>query len=227
MDEDLTNSSKPTGPTGGGQEGECVPVPRKVLHDVNNLLTSIHSGIDLALAGDLPDNLRMFLREAQTSARRGAQLLNACRQRHSEGTVRKEVVARPVETESLEGHEHILIADDEHGFRMLMRAVLAYRGYRITEAADGGEALEKLNTTNPPVDLVILDISMPVKSGWEVLPIVREKFPKLPALMLSGDVNFCSQAPEEGKELTAYLAKPFDNIDLLRLVRRMLNLAKR
>ena len=196
------------------------------LHDVNNLLTSIHSGIDLALAGDLPEDLRMFLREAQTSARRGAQLLNACRQRHSEGAVRRELVTRAVEAESLEGAEHILIADDEHGFRMLMRAVLAYRGYRITEAADGGEAVAKIHTVNPPVDLVILDISMPVKSGWEVLPLVREKFPNLPALMLSGDVNFCSQAPEDSKDLTAYLAKPFDNIDLLRVVRRLLNLSK-
>lgn len=226
MDKELTNSPGQPNVPAGGQE-ESVPVPRKVLHDVNNLLTSIHSGIDLALAGDLPEDLRMFLHEAQSSARRGAQLLNACRQRHSEGSVRRELVTRPVEAESLEGNEHILIADDEHGFRMLMRAVLAYRGYRITEAADGGEALAKLDTINPPVDLVILDISMPVKSGWEVLPIVREKFPNLPALMLSGDVNFCSQAPEEGKELTAYLAKPFDNIDLLRVVRRMLNLAKR
>ncbi len=217
---------------GGHSEAGHVPVPRQVLHDVNNLLTSIHSGIDLALTGELPANLRAFLHEAQNSARKGAQLLNACRQRHSEapaapgGACQEPAQKSALEPECLEGNERILIADDQHGFRMLLRAVLAYRGYQVAEAVNGEEAACMVAAADPPFSLVILDVGMPIKGGLEVLPSMRERFPNLPALVLSGSVDFYTVHPEGGRSLTAFLAKPFDNIELLRTVRRLLDLAK-
>lgn len=61
----------------------------------------------------------------------------------------------------------ILVADDEADNRAIMSAVLAASGYRVIEAANGEEAVARAALEHP--DLILLDMAMPVMSGWEAV----------------------------------------------------------
>src|SRR5206468_1339368 len=79
--------------------------------------------------------------------------------------------------ESLEGREAILLVDDEEMVRLVARAILGYRGYTITEAVDGEEALQKYRETPGGFDLVLLDLHMPKLNGWDTLARLRQLDP--------------------------------------------------
>src|SRR5690348_2403183 len=79
----------------------------------------------------------------------------------------------------------IAIADDHPIVREGLKQVLAKNAdfSVVMEAADGQEVLEKLRKN--AVDLLLLDISMPVRNGMDILKQLRSKWPKLPILILS------------------------------------------
>jgi PAS domain S-box-containing protein len=123
---------------------------------------------------------------------------------------------------SMEGKERILVVDDEELVRLVTKAVLAYRGYQIVEAEDGEDAVQKYERAPVPFDLVLMDMHMPRLNGHEALCRIREINPRAKAVILSGGVH----EPEEyiGHEKhVAFLHKPFENQELLRVVRRMLD----
>ncbi len=126
--------------------------------------------------------------------------------------------------QSLEGKETILVADDEEMVRLVVRAVLSYRGYTILEATNGEEAVAKFQSAAPPIDLAILDVDMPKLDGWKTLAQLRQLNPRARAILFSGAPTEEASAPPALLEGTQFLAKPFDNHDLLRLVRATLNL---
>lgn len=76
--------------------------------------------------------------------------------------------------------KQILIADDEPRMRKLVSDLLKKEGFNTTEAKDGGEALKRFHE-NPQIDLVIIDVMMPVYDGWTVCREIRKvaKIPKL------------------------------------------------
>jgi CheY-like chemotaxis protein len=140
-----------------------------------------------------------------------------------------EAVAAPkrlpgTDTRSLEGKERVLVVDDEELVRLVTKAVLAYRGYQVTEAGDGKEAVEKYAAAAGAFDLVLMDLHMPRLNGFEALKRIRELNPRAKAIVLSGGVH----EPEDRPALldnVAFLHKPFENQELLRQVRRMLDTA--
>jgi len=71
----------------------------------------------------------------------------------------------------------ILVADDEEDVRLLLRLQLEARGHTVTEAADGNEALEQCRA-DPP-DGVVLDLLMPNRNGFEVIPVLRADHPEV------------------------------------------------
>jgi len=120
---------------------------------------------------------------------------------------------------------HVLIADDEEGFRF--GAVLALRraGYRVSEAGDGGEALGKIlsaRDSDDPVRLVVTDIRMPVMSGIELIDALRERGvdAALCAITCFGDGDLVSRLAAKG--CTEYLEKPFSPEDLVGRIRSIL-----
>jgi DNA-binding NarL/FixJ family response regulator len=83
----------------------------------------------------------------------------------------------------------ILVVDDHNIFRVSLIGVLKsiYTTYDFEEAGNGSEALEKLKSSK--VDLVFLDVSMPIMNGYEVCKFIRQNYPTLPIIMLTQFYN--------------------------------------
>ncbi|RMF28596.1 MAG: response regulator, partial [Chloroflexi bacterium] len=117
------------------------------------------------------------------------------------------------------GTKTILVADDEANIRELLRQELTEAGYRVIEAADGPEALEKARRERP--DLIILDVMMPGVSGFDVTSVLKadEQTQEIPILILS-----IIEDRERGLRLgaDAYLTKPVEVNALLTTIARLL-----
>ncbi len=79
----------------------------------------------------------------------------------------------------------VLFVDDEPAVRTTSAAVLEAAGYEVLTSADGLEALNALDEALP--DLIISDLRMPNMSGFEFLAVVRNRFPQIPTIALSGE----------------------------------------
>jgi DNA-binding response OmpR family regulator len=116
----------------------------------------------------------------------------------------------------------VLIVDDEPMTRNLLRMMLSYAGYRIYEAEDGLDALEKIRQYTP--DIVILDVMMPNMDGIDVCKQIRQdkSTAELPVIMLSAYTQ--PTAVEAGLAAGAdkYLTKPIARKVLLEHVEALL-----
>ena len=101
----------------------------------------------------------------------------------------------------------ILVADDESRMRKLVSDFLSKKGYKIIEAADGAEAVDKFFEIKD-IALVITDAMMPKMDGWEVLKEIRE-YSKVPVIMLTAKGEERDEL--QGFDLGAdeYISKPF------------------
>jgi two-component system nitrogen regulation response regulator NtrX len=79
----------------------------------------------------------------------------------------------------------ILIVDDEEAIRRSLSGILADEGFDTATAADGPAAVVAMGE-EPPPDLVLLEIAMPGRDGVEILAELRERWPELPVVMMSG-----------------------------------------
>lgn len=117
----------------------------------------------------------------------------------------------------------ILIAENEANNRLLMEQILRMHGYQCFTASNGLEVLDLLN--HHRVDCVLIDLSMPVLDGYRTTELIRQR-PDCEDLPV---VAVTAHAMSEDRDLalnsgcTDYLAKPFRQQDLLRIVARMLH----
>lgn len=113
----------------------------------------------------------------------------------------------------------ILVVDDDHRMRRLLRLNLENTGYKVETAEDGASALE-LAEMNPP-DLILLDLMMPVMDGFTFLKRLRE-FSEVPVILLTARND--ERDKVEGLDLGAddYLTKPFGPAEMLARVRAVL-----
>ena len=120
--------------------------------------------------------------------------------------------------------EKILIVDDESRMRKLIRDFLEREGYKIIEAADGVEALERFYE-DKEISLIILDVMMPRMDGWQVCKEVRQNS-KVPIMMLTARAE--EQNELKGFELGVdeYISKPFSPKILVARVGALLKRAK-
>jgi DNA-binding response OmpR family regulator len=102
----------------------------------------------------------------------------------------------------------VLVADDEPHIRAVVRAYLEREGYEVVEAADGEAALEAARTGG--LDLLILDVMLPGRSGFDVLRSVRGEGSAVGVLMLTARDDVIDRVA--GLELGAddYVTKPFE-----------------
>jgi two-component system, OmpR family, response regulator MprA len=118
----------------------------------------------------------------------------------------------------------ILVVDDERAVRDSLRRALELQGYEVDLAADGAEALARLES-NGQVDAVLLDILMPVMDGIEVCRQIRRSGNPVPVLMLTARDAVGDRV--EGLDAGAddYVVKPFALEELLARVRALLRRA--
>ncbi|UOQ44793.1 response regulator transcription factor [Halobacillus salinarum] len=115
----------------------------------------------------------------------------------------------------------ILIVDDDPNIRELVRLVLSRDGFHLLEAADGREALEKLETEK--IDLIILDIMMPNVDGWELCREIRRYYPEnLPILMLTAKGETSQKVKGFDLGTDDYMVKPFASAELAARVKALL-----
>lgn len=100
-----------------------------------------------------------------------------------------------------------LVVDDERDLREVIAEVLAAEGYDVSTAANGREALDQARTASP--DIMLLDLMMPVMSGWEVVQVMKsdDRLRSIPIVVISAH-----PAPPDGIPV---VAKPFQIEDLL------------
>ncbi|HEY6010016.1 MAG TPA: ATP-binding protein, partial [Nitrospirota bacterium] len=121
------------------------------------------------------------------------------------------------------GTETIFLAEDEESVRSLMQQTLEEYGYRVITARDGQDALDTFAARAAEIDLVILDVIMPKKSGKEVYAAVRAARPEMDVLFISGytaDIITRKGIVEEGFQL---MSKPLNPPALLRKIRELLD----
>jgi len=81
----------------------------------------------------------------------------------------------------------ILLADDDEKIRKALGSVLAERGYRVTTASNGLEALDRMEVAAP--DLVITDYQMPEMDGLALLKAVRRRHPDTPVVLMTARLD--------------------------------------
>ena len=110
----------------------------------------------------------------------------------------------------------ILVVDDASLVRLYYRTTLERGGFRVEEALNGLEALEKLQTVKP--DLLIVDVNMPQMDGFTFLQTLRLKEPPLgaiPALVTSTESADADFAAARAAGANYYLVKPIDGKTLV------------
>jgi putative two-component system response regulator len=120
--------------------------------------------------------------------------------------------------------ETVLLVDDEDSIRYSIARKLMKVGYNCEQACNAEQALAKLRQN--PVDMAILDIIMPGKSGLELLPEIRENYPDIAVVMATAvvDPKVIIQCMKEGAQ--DYLTKPFSLDEILQCVDRVLRKRK-
>ena len=118
---------------------------------------------------------------------------------------------------------HILIIDDDDALRETVRKILVMAGHTVVQAAEGEEGIKIFREGS--VDLVVTDIVMPGKEGIETILELREEFPDLPILAISGGTSVDRDGPlidAEAFGANACLAKPFGVSEFQDTVERLL-----
>ena len=112
---------------------------------------------------------------------------------------------------------HVLVVDDEPDIRATVAAMLEIEGYDVAEAANGADALARVEERVPDVSL--LDMRMPILDGWGFARAIAAQGLHLPILVITAAQDAGRWADEIGAE--GFLAKPFELMDLLEAVERL------
>ncbi|HWL15219.1 MAG TPA: ATP-binding protein, partial [Opitutus sp.] len=121
------------------------------------------------------------------------------------------------------GSESLLVVDDETSLRALLSAALTRKGYRVTTAATGLEAIETIGDTNQKLDAVLLDLNMPGTNGVQVLKVLRACRPDLPVLVISGHITPDVRTEFQQLNQREFLQKPYRLDEVGRRLRALLD----
>jgi CheY-like chemotaxis protein len=112
----------------------------------------------------------------------------------------------------------VLIIDDDEAVRESMKKILERETYEVLLAADGQVALEQIDPF--AIDLLLLDIDLPVRSGWDVFEEFTTRRPALPVIVITGHPGQYPVAQAAGVD--AFMEKPIDVPQLLQTMREVL-----
>jgi DNA-binding NtrC family response regulator len=113
--------------------------------------------------------------------------------------------------------KRILIIDDDASIRSSLEKILVENGYQLTAVADGDSAQSEFAQAN----LLILDLNLPLRDGWDILGQVNSGYPLLPVIVITGLADQLDERTIPGA--SAFLEKPIEVPELLQTVDRLLN----
>ena len=116
----------------------------------------------------------------------------------------------------------VMAVDDDHVIRGLLEVNLEMEGHEVVTAVDGADALAKVEEAQP--DLILLDVMMPNVNGWQVAETLKqqESTRGIPIVFLSARAMEADVRKGTDLGVQAYVTKPFDPIDLMELVNRLI-----
>jgi two-component system cell cycle sensor histidine kinase/response regulator CckA len=137
-----------------------------------------------------------------------------------------EVLSKPAAEKSgreLAGTEKILLVEDEETVRRLTEAILERSGYRVVSASNAEQALNLSTKELEEIRVLITDVVMPGMNGRILARKLKERFPELNVLFLSGYAADVTGAELSGDPVGDLLQKPFSRVDLLRKLRQLID----
>jgi two-component system alkaline phosphatase synthesis response regulator PhoP len=119
--------------------------------------------------------------------------------------------------------KRLLLVEDEPGLQLALSDRLSAEGYAVETAGDGNAAITR--ATGEPFDIIVLDVMLPGKDGFDVAKTIRQQGVQTPILMLTARTQVVDRVV--GLKLGAddYLTKPFETIELLARIEALLRRA--
>lgn len=116
---------------------------------------------------------------------------------------------------------NVLVVDDDDAIRALVTRVLQRHQYAVEQACNGEEAMDKLRQAK--FDVVLLDLMMPIMSGFDVIDRLAIESPDQPVVVMSAASDRDFQRVSNAPVVQSIIRKPFELSDLLEAVRRSAN----
>lgn len=115
--------------------------------------------------------------------------------------------------------KHVLLVEDEPNIIEAIRFLLKRDGWHVDTHSDGTDAVEVIRAKSP--DILILDVMLPGKSGYDILHEVRAEYgaDRLPVLMLTARGQSKDRELAERAGVNCFMTKPFSNSEMLAAVR--------
>jgi PAS domain S-box-containing protein len=130
---------------------------------------------------------------------------------------------KPFVPASAGGTGTILIAEDDRETMLFMKALFEEYGYSVIEAVDGEDAIEKFDKNNAAINLLILDMIMPKKSGKAVYEAIKKIRPDMKTIFLSGYAGDILESQGISGQDLNFFSKPVTPYKLLEKVKEMLS----
>jgi len=128
----------------------------------------------------------------------------------------------PAEPADLTGAGTVLLVEDEDAVRMFGARALRNKGYKVLEATNGEAALDVVNRTDGPIDLIISDVVMPGMDGHTLVRLVRHERPAVKVILMSGYAEDAFRDDIGRDPSIQFLAKPFSLKGLATKVKEVL-----
>lgn len=118
---------------------------------------------------------------------------------------------------------HVLLIEDEPNIIEAIRFILTRDGWQVDTLSDGAEAMATIRRTRP--DVLILDVMLPGRSGYEILQDLRAdpEYAQLPVLMLTARGQMRDREQAERYGASRFIAKPFANADIVAALRALVS----
>jgi DNA-binding response OmpR family regulator len=111
----------------------------------------------------------------------------------------------------------ILVIDDDDRVRTLLRDILLFERHQVVEASDGESGMRYLEKGGL-VDLVMTDLGMPLKNGWEVSRWIKRELPQIPVVLVTGWGTNLDEEKVKESGIDMIIGKPFQVNEILETV---------
>lgn len=121
---------------------------------------------------------------------------------------------RPAQPTRAPCRAKVLVADDDPKATAALSSLLESDGFSVQTASDGADALEKI--AQSPPDVLVTDVNMPHLDGFGLMRAVRERYPRIFIVVISGEHHSAARLIEGGA--LAYVGKPFDADEVISVI---------